>query len=40
VSCYLEIPEADRPEVRAALKERRNEAAFADGVRAVMREND
>jgi hypothetical protein len=34
------MPEADCPEVWAALMERRNEAAFAVGVRAVMREND
>ena len=39
VRVYLEMPDADRPEVWAAVKERRDEPAFADGVRAAMREN-
>jgi hypothetical protein len=39
VRVYLEMPNADRPEVWAAVKERRDEPAFADGVRAAMREN-
>ena len=39
VRVYFEMPDADRPEVWAAVKERRDEPAFADGVRAAMREN-
>jgi hypothetical protein len=38
VRVYLEMPDADCPEVWAAVKERRDEPAFADGVRAAMRE--
>jgi hypothetical protein len=40
VRVYLGMPDADCPEVWAAVKERRDEPAFADGVRAAMREND
>jgi hypothetical protein len=40
VRVYLEMPDADCPEVWGAVKERRDEPAFADGVRAAMREND
>jgi hypothetical protein len=40
VRVYLEMPEADCPEVWAAVKERRGEPTFVDGVRAGMREND
>ncbi len=40
VRVYLGMPEAHCPEVWAAVKERRDEPAFADGVRAAMREND
>ena len=39
VRVYLGMPDADRPEVWATVKERRAEPAFADGVRAAMREN-
>ena len=40
VRVYLGMPDADCPEVWAAVIQRRNEPAFADGVRAAMREND
>jgi hypothetical protein len=40
VRMYLGMPDAHCPEVWAAMKERRDEPAFADGVRAAMREND
>jgi hypothetical protein len=40
VRVYLEMSDADCPEVWAVVKERRDEPAFADGVRAAMREND
>jgi hypothetical protein len=40
VRVYLGMPDADCPEVWAAVKERRDEPAFVDGVRAAMREND
>jgi hypothetical protein len=34
------MPDAACPEVWGIVKERRDEPAFADGVRAAMREND
>ena len=37
VRVYLEMADADCPEVWAAVKERREESAFVDGVRAAMR---
>ena len=40
VRVYLGMPNADCPEVWAVVKERRDEPAFVDGVRAAMREND
>jgi hypothetical protein len=40
VRVYLGMPDADCPEVWAAVKGRRDEPAFIDGVRAAMREND
>ena len=39
VRVYLGMEEADCPEVWAAVKERREEPAFANGIRAAMREN-
>jgi hypothetical protein len=36
---YLEMEEAHCPEVWAAVKERREQPAFANAVRAAMREN-
>ena len=39
VRVYLGMSNADRPDVWAAVKERRDDPAFADGVRAAMREN-
>ena len=39
VRVYLGMSNADCPEVWAAVKERRDDPAFADGVRAAMREN-
>jgi hypothetical protein len=40
VRVYLGMPNADCPEVWAVVKERRDEPAFVDGIRAAMREND
>ena len=39
VRVYLGMSSADCPDVWAAVKERRDDPAFADGVRAAMREN-
>ena len=39
VRVYLGMEHADCPEVWAAVKERREQAAFANGVRVAMREN-
>ena len=39
VRVYLGMSNADRPDVWATVKERRDDPAFADGVRAAMREN-
>ena len=39
VRVYLGMSNAECPEVWAAVKERRDYPAFADGVRAAMREN-
>ena len=39
VRVYLGMSNADRPDVWAAVKQRRDDPAFADGVRAAMREN-
>jgi len=39
VRVYLGMSNADCPDVWAAVKERRDDPAFADGVRAAMREN-
>jgi hypothetical protein len=40
VRVYLGMPNADRPDVWAVVKERRDDPAFGDGIRAAMREND
>ena len=40
VRVYLGMSGADCPQVWAAVKNRRDEPAFADEVRAVMRESD
>ena len=40
VRVYFGMPDADRPEIQAVVKERRDEPAFVDGVRAAIREND
>jgi hypothetical protein len=37
---YLGCRTPTAPEVWAVVKERRDDAAFVDGVRAAMREND
>ena len=39
VRVYLGMSNADCPDVWAAVKARRDDPAFADGVRAAMREN-
>jgi hypothetical protein len=39
VRVYLGMPDAHCPEVWATVKERRDDPAFAHGVRAAMREN-
>jgi len=39
-ACTLGCRNADRPEAWAVVKERRDEPAFVDRVRAAMREND
>jgi hypothetical protein len=39
VRVYLGMSSAECPDVWAAVKERRDDPAFADGVRAAMREN-
>ena len=39
VRVYLGMSNADRSDVWATVKERRDDPAFADGVRAAMREN-
>ena len=39
VRVYLGMPDAHCPEVWAMVKERRDEPAFADRVRAAMKEN-
>ncbi len=40
VRVYLGMPNADRPDIWAVVKERRDDPAFVDGIRAAMREND
>jgi hypothetical protein len=40
VRVYLGMPNDDCPQVWTAVKERRDDPAFADGMRAAMREND
>ena len=37
---FLGVADADCPEVWAAVKERRDEPAFADAMRVALREND
>jgi len=39
VRVYLGMSSADCPDVWAAVKERRDDPAFADGGRAAMKEN-
>ena len=39
VRVYLGMPNADRPDVWAAVKQPRDDPAFAEGVRVAMREN-
>jgi hypothetical protein len=40
VRVYLGMPNGDCPDVWAAVKERPDDPAFGDGIRAAMREND